>query len=106
MYGMVSKNSALLTSQITAAAQAEASDFGANLTATPTIYYACSAAQGGTQYTVLATANNNCTGASGHTLEFIQVAASVPVALPFSCCGIPNSITLRNTSVMEVEELP
>ncbi len=106
MYGMQSASYATQTSQMTTAAQAEASDFGTNLTVTPTMYFACSAAQGGTSYTVLATANTNCTGSLGHTLAYVKVIASAPVALPFTCCGFSGSITVSRTSVMEVEGLP
>ena len=49
MYGMTSATLAADTSGI-AAARAEATDFGTNLTVTPTVYFACSAAIGGTQY--------------------------------------------------------
>jgi Flp pilus assembly protein TadG len=106
LYGMQSASYAAQTTQITSAAQAEAADFGTNLNVTPSMYFACSAAQSGTQYTVLATANTNCTGSLGHTLAFVQVVASAPVTLPFSCCKLPASITVSRTSVMEVEGLP
>jgi len=106
MYGMQSASYANQATQMTTAAQAEASDFGSNLTVTPSMYFACSAAQSGTQYTVLATANTNCTGSLGHTLAFVKVIASAPVTLPLTCCGLPASITVSRTSVMEVEGLP
>jgi Flp pilus assembly protein TadG len=106
MYGMQSASYANQTAQMTTVAQAEATDFGTNLNVTPTMYFACSAAQSGTQYTVLATANASCTGSLGHTLAFVQVVASAPVTLPFTCCGLPASITVSRTSVMEVEGLP
>ena len=106
MYGMQSASYANQTTQIATAAQAEASDFGTNLTVTPTMYLACSAAQSGTSYTLLATANTSCTGSLGHTLAFVKVVASAPVTLPFTCCGLPASITVSRTSVMEVEGLP
>ena len=106
MYGMQSASYATQTAQMTTAAQSEASDFGANLTVTPAMYFACSAAQGGTQYTTLAAANTNCTGSAGHTLAYVKVVASAPVSLPFHCCGLPVTVTVSRSSVMEVEGLP
>jgi Flp pilus assembly protein TadG len=104
MYGMMSSTFAGNSAQIIGAAQAEASDFGANLVVTPTSYFACSAALGGTRYTSQTAANTACSGAGNHSLQFIQVAASVPVVLPFRCPGIPSTITLNSSSIMEVEE--
>jgi len=104
MYAMTSSTFANDTSGITTAAQQEASDFGANLTVTPTAYYACSAALGGTQYTTQAAATTACTGAGDHPLEFVQVVASAPVTPPIRIPGLPKTFTLNGTSVMEVEE--
>jgi hypothetical protein len=115
MYGMQGTCCILQTAAITTAAQNEAADFGTKLTVTPTSYYACSASQGGTQWTgtgnvidstSLATAKTNCTGTSGHVLSFVKVVASAPITLPFHCCGLPSSVTLRRTSVMESQDLP
>jgi Flp pilus assembly protein TadG len=106
MYGIQSTSYAGLTAQIITVAQNEASDYGSNLIVTPTAYYACSASQASPTWTVLSTAQQNCTGANGHVLEFVKVVASAPVSLPFSCCGMTSPITLTNTSVMEVEGLP
>jgi hypothetical protein len=109
---MTSSNLASDTANIQAAAQNEASDFGggsgvfsAALTVTPTAYWACSANQGGTQYTGVngkANAATACTGTGNYPLEFIQVVVSAPVTLPFHCCGLPATTTLSGTSVMEV----
>jgi hypothetical protein len=104
MYGMQNATLAGESSGITAAAQTEASDFGANLTVTPTTYYACSAALGGTQYSTQSAATAACTGSGNHSLEFVQVAVSAPVTSPFNCPPLPASFTLRSISVMEVEE--
>ncbi|MGA7339002.1 MAG: TadE family protein [Terracidiphilus sp.] len=112
MYGMMGSNVAVDTTDITSTAKGEASDFpSGNLTVTPTSYYACSANQGGTQYTgsgsqataaADATATAACTGTNNYPLEFVQVQVSAPVTLPFACCGLPASITLNSKSVMEV----
>jgi len=106
MYGIQSTTFASQSTQITTAAQNEASDFGTNLIVTPTVFYACSASQASPTYTVLTTARTNCTGANGYVVEFVKVVVSAPVTLPFSCCGITSPVTLANTSVMEVEGLP
>jgi Flp pilus assembly protein TadG len=103
LYGMRSSTYAEDTSYIISAAQAEASDFGTALSVTPTVFYACSNAEGGTQYATPALANAACTG-SVHSLEFIQVVASATVTPLGSIAGMPGSITLSNTSVMEVQE--
>jgi Flp pilus assembly protein TadG len=115
MCGMASATAASQTSTITTAAQNEAADFStSNLTITPTTYYACSSAEGGTQYTgtgnqVNSTALNNVSavcpsGAANHYLEFVQVVVSATVTPPFHCPGTPSTYTLNSTSVMEVEQ--
>jgi Flp pilus assembly protein TadG len=104
MYAMTGSTFAEDTSNIVAAAQAETSRFGSNLTVTPTIYYACSAAIGGTQYTTQAAANAACTGGVNHSLEFVQVLVSAPVTPPGSFPGFPKTYTLTSKSIMEVEE--
>jgi Flp pilus assembly protein TadG len=103
IYGSRSTTFAVDNVNITAVAQADASGFGANLTATPTSYYACSAAQGGAQYFTLSAATSACTGNLGSPLLFVKVLTSAPVPLPFSCCGMSSSVTLRGLSVMEVQ---
>jgi len=105
MYGMISSTLASNTAGIQAAAQAEASDFGSNLTVTPTVYYACSAALGGTHYSTQSAASAACpANASNHYLEFIQVASSASVAPPVQIPGLPKTWTLQGQSVMEVQE--
>jgi len=104
MYGMVSPTFAAATSTITAAAQAEAPDFGDKLNVTPTTYYACSSALGGTKYTTQTAAVTACTGTGNHALQFVQVVVSGTVTPPFHFPGLPATYTLSNTSVMEVEE--
>jgi Flp pilus assembly protein TadG len=105
LYGMMSSTFASDTSGIQTAAQNEASDFGSGLTVTPTIYYVCSEAMTGTQYTTQAAANTACpAGQTNHNLEMIQVATSASVTLPVHIVGLPRTLTLNGTSVMEVEE--
>jgi Flp pilus assembly protein TadG len=118
MYGITSASAASETSNMIAAAQADAPNFvnglgASTLTVTPTSYYACSVAEGGTQYTpaeygsitlAQAAANAACTPSPNHALYFVQVVASAPVTLPFHCCGLPATFTMSSTSVMEVEE--
>jgi Flp pilus assembly protein TadG len=102
-YGMQSATYAGDTSYIQAEAQTD-SGMGTNLTVTPTVYYVCSTAIGGTQYTTHASAISACTGGSNHPLEFLQVVASTTVTPAISFPGAANSVTLSSTSVMEVEE--
>jgi Flp pilus assembly protein TadG len=104
MYGMMGSTYAASTSAITSAAQAEAMDFGANLAVAPSVYYACSSAIGGTQYSTQSAATSACTGSGNHALEFVQVGTSVTITPPIKCPWLPNSYTLRGFSVMEVEE--
>jgi len=105
MYGMISSTLASNTAGIQAAAQAEASDFGSNLSVTPTVYYACSEALGGTQYSTQSAASAACpANASNHYLEFVQVASSVNVQPPVQIPGLPKTWTLQGQSVMEVQE--
>jgi Flp pilus assembly protein TadG len=102
VYGMTGSNAASDNANIIAAAQAEASDFGANLTVTPTLFYACASAVGGTQYSTAAAASAAC--ASSHALQFIQVVASVPVTPLGSVPGMQKTVTLSSASVMVVQE--
>jgi Flp pilus assembly protein TadG len=104
MYGMQNSVLAVDTTHITTAAKAEAHDFAAaNVTVTPTTYWVCNTAQGGTTYATSAAATSPCTSASAYPLEFVKVVVSAPVSPPFHCCGIPATITLSNASVMEVQ---
>ncbi len=102
-WGMMNSTSANLGSGITAAAQAEASDFGTNLIVTPNVYWVCSNALGGAQYTSLSSATTACTGSSNHPLELIQVVASTSVTIPIRMPGIPASIGLSSRAVTETE---
>jgi Flp pilus assembly protein TadG len=104
MYGMQSSTFAEHTSGIVTAAQGETYRFGSNLNVATTIYYACSNAIAGTQYTTQAAANTACTGGTTHPLEFISVTASTSVNPPGSFKGWADPITMSSTSVMEVEE--
>jgi hypothetical protein len=104
VYGMRSSTFASDNSGMIAAGQAEASDLGANLTVTPSNYYACSSALGGTQYSTQGAANSACSGGSNHSLQFVQVTASAVITPPAQLPGLPASFTLQSVSVMEVEE--
>ncbi len=103
-YAMRSSTFAEENPGIIAAAQNESSRIASNLTVTPTIFYACSNAIGGTQYATQTLANAACTGGSSHSLEFIQVVASATITPPVKAPGFANSVTISSTSVMEVEE--
>ncbi len=104
MYGMISSTFAADSSGVTAAAQAEAPDIGSTVNVTPTIYYACSAAVDGTQYSTQTAANTACTGTGNHSLEFIQVVTSATITSPFQFSGLPKTVTFGGTSIMEVQE--
>lgn len=104
MYGMISSTFAADSSGVTAAAQAEAPDIGSTVNVTPTIYYACSAAVDGTQYSTQIGANTACTGTGNHSLEFIQVVTSATITSPFQFSGLPKTVTFGGTSIMEVQE--
>ncbi len=102
-YGMQSATYAGDTSYIVTAAQDDAG-MGTALTVTPTVFYACSSAIGGTQYSTHAAANTACTGGTNHALEFIQVVASANVTPTAKLPGFPNTVTITRTTIMEVEE--
>jgi hypothetical protein len=104
MYGMLSSTNASDGSQIIAAAQAEAPDLGTSMTATPTAYYACSSAPGGTQYTTQSAATSACSGSSNHPLQFIQVVTIATITPPIKFPGFPPTVTIAGSSVMEVQE--
>jgi Flp pilus assembly protein TadG len=106
-YAMQSLGYSENTAGIIAAAQAEASDFGTRLAVTPLLYYACSNAIAGTQYTganAQAAANAACTGGNNHAIEFVQVTASITVTIPIHCLGLAQTFPLSSSSVMEVEQ--
>lgn len=102
-YGMQSSTFAANTSGITTAAQADATDFGTLLTVTPTVFYACSTAITGTQYTTQSAANSACTGSTNHALEFIQVTTSASVTPKIHLPVLASAFTLTGKSVREVE---
>jgi hypothetical protein len=105
MYGMISSTFAGDTAGIEKAAQAEAADFGTNVTVTPTTYYACSSAVDGTQYSSQSAAAAVCPGiASNHYLQFVKVVSSMSITPPVTCPGLPKTWTVSGTSVMEVQE--
>jgi Flp pilus assembly protein TadG len=101
-YAMTSSTFAEDTSNIVAAGQQDAANSGLSVvpTITPTIFYACSTAINGTQYSTQAAATSACTGGSNHPLEFIKVVATATV----SPIGLSRSTALTSTSIMEVEE--
>jgi len=103
-YGMMSSTFAADSAGIVTAARGEATDFGAGLLVTPTVYFACSQAVAGTQYTTQTAANAACTGTLNHSLEFVQVSTSTTVTPPIRCPGLASTYTLVGISVMEVEE--
>lgn len=105
-YGAQSPTFAASNSGMIAAAQADASDFGLNLTATPTVFYACSVAIDGTRYTganAQSNATSACSGSTNRALEFVQVATSAQVTPSIHCPGLPTSYTLTGLSIMEVQ---
>jgi Flp pilus assembly protein TadG len=103
MYGMQSATLAADTNGITAAAQAEANDFGTGLTVTPTIFYACASDVTGTQYTG-ANAKSNATTACTRALEFIQVNTSVNAATTLKLVSLPLTFNLHGQAVIEVQQ--
>lgn len=112
-YGVTGSNYAFGTTGIVTAAQSVATDFGTQLTVTPMTYYACSAAEKGTQYTgtnqqvspsALATAISSCTGRGNRPLEFMRVVTRVAVTPPIRIHGLPATVTLSGTSTQEIFE--
>lgn len=105
MYGMMSSTFAADSTGIQNAAQSDASDFGSNVAVTPSSYYACSNAVDGTQYSTESAANAACpANSSNHYLQFVMVVASMNVTPPVHFPGLPSTVTLTRTSVMEVQE--
>ncbi len=105
MYGMISSTFAGDTAGIQRAAQAEAADFGTNVTVTPTTYFACSSAVDGTQYPSQIAASAACPANAGnHYLQFVRVVSSMSITPPVTCPGLPKVWTVSGTSVMEVQE--
>jgi Flp pilus assembly protein TadG len=104
LYGIQSSTYAADTTGMTTAAQNEAPDYASNLTVTPTQFYACSASEGGTQYTTQSAANSACTGLGNHALQFLEVDVSSAVTPAIHFTGLPSSFTIKGRSVMEIEE--
>lgn len=112
IYGMYSTGHASSTTEITAAARGEASDFpGTTLTVTPNFYYACSNSIAGpypiTEYTgsnAAKDAAKACTGGSNHAVPFIQVQTSATVTPFVSLPGLPKSWPITSTAVQEVQQ--
>jgi Flp pilus assembly protein TadG len=104
MFGMESNTNASNTSAITTAAQTEASDFGTHLSVTPTVFWVCSTAESGTQYSSSSAATTACTGTGNHVLEYLQVNVSASVTPPIHFPVLQSTYTLTGSSVMEVEE--
>jgi Flp pilus assembly protein TadG len=105
MYGMISSTFASDASGIQAAAQGEAADFGSKLTVTPTVYYACSNAVGGTQYPTQSAASAVCpANATNHYLQFVNVVSTANITPPVQIPGLPKSWTISGSSTMEVQE--
>ncbi len=102
--GMTSATLASSASAITAAAQADAPDFGANLTVTPTTYWVCATNVTGTQYTSQTSATSACSGSGNAPLEFLQVKTSSAVTLPIHFAKLGSSYTIQGLSVQEVEQ--
>jgi Flp pilus assembly protein TadG len=101
-YAMTSSTFAEDTANIITAGQQDAANSGLSVTPTitPSIFYACSTAINGTQYSTQTAANTACTGGTNHALEFVQVVATATV----KPVGLNKSTTLTSTSIMEVEE--
>jgi Flp pilus assembly protein TadG len=104
LYGMQSNTNASNSSVITSAAQSEAANFGTNLSVTPSVFWVCSTAENGTQYSSSSAATTACTGSGNHPLEYLQVNVSAPATPPIHFPGLPATYTLTASSVMEVEE--
>jgi Flp pilus assembly protein TadG len=105
MYGMMSSTFAADSTGIQNAAQSDASDFGSNVSVTPSSYYACSNALDGAQYSTESAASAVCpANASNHYLQFVKVVANMTITPPVHCPGLPSTFTLSRTSVMEVQE--
>ncbi|MDP9051536.1 MAG: pilus assembly protein [Acidobacteriota bacterium] len=107
LYGMQSATYASNNSGITTAAQAEATDFGTQLTVTPTNYWVCATAMTGTQYSGTngqSNATAACTGAGNRAVQFVQVNTSASVTPVVHWSVLPASLTLNGKAVMEVQQ--
>jgi Flp pilus assembly protein TadG len=107
LYGMRNSTYAVDTVGMIAAAQGDATDFGANLSVTPVSYYVCALAVNGTQYTGASAQLNAtaaCSGAGNHALQFVQVNTSATVTPVIHCPGLPATFRLTGQAAMEVEQ--
>jgi Flp pilus assembly protein TadG len=102
--GMQSPTLAASTTAITAAAQADAPDFGTSLSVTPNTYWVCANNPGGTQYLSKSVATSTCTGSNNGPLEFLQVKTSAVVTLPIHFSQLGATYTIQGVSVQEVEQ--
>lgn len=106
-YAMQSTTYAADLSGITTAAQEEATDFGAALTVTPSVFYVCSSAITGTRYTgsdAESAANSACTSGSNHALQFVELTTSASVSPLIHFVGLPAIFSLKGDSIMEIEQ--
>jgi Flp pilus assembly protein TadG len=103
-YGMTSATLAASTTGITSAAQADAPDFGTNLSVASTTYWVCATSVTGTHYTSQTSATSACTGSYNAPLEFLQVKTSDNVTLPIHFAKLGASYTLQGMSAQEVEQ--
>jgi Flp pilus assembly protein TadG len=104
IYAMTSSTFAEDSSNIVTAAQEETPRIGSNLSVSSSIYYVCSTAISGTQYSTQSAATTACTGGTSHSLEMIQVTVSASVTPVATFPGLAKTPTLSSTSIMEVEE--
>ena len=107
LYGMRSSTYAVDNAGMITTAQADAADFGANLSVTPVTYYVCALAVNGTQYTGASAQLNataGCTGTGNHALQFVQVNTSATVTPVIHCPGLPATFKLTGQAAMEVEQ--
>ena len=104
MYGSYSSGYATDNTTMKSIAQADAANFGAGLTATPSTFYVCSSAIGGAQYSTQSAATTACTGAGNHPLQLVQVLTTANAAVPIHVPTFPSTLVVSGTSVMEVQE--
>jgi Flp pilus assembly protein TadG len=101
LFGMQNSTDAVDNTDMTTAAQKDAPDFGTNLSVTPTTYWVCALAVGGTQYSSSSSAS--CSGTGNHALQFVQVNTSVTVTPFIHCPGLPKTLKLTGQAALEVE---
>jgi hypothetical protein len=89
---------------MTTAAQQEAPDFSTGLSVSPNLYFVCSSAVGGTQYSTQSDANQACTGGTNHSLPFIKVTTQESLTPLIRVPGLPSTYSMVGVSVMEVAQ--